>query len=438
MYHVGRPGHELLYHQRILHSWGIDGHNSHTNVCSAGARAGYAFWSGIDRPSPDHANARFILLLSSHLEAGHYFNPHAQRIIEAKNGGTKICVIDTRLSNTASKADYWISSWPGSEGAILLAMCNIILQEDLFDRQFVRQWVNWEDYLREEHADKPLTFQTFIAVLKELYAQYTPEFAAKEAGIDAKVIVEVAHEIAKAGSAFSSHVWRNTAAGNLGGWQVARALQFLVVLVGAVGTPGGTAPNAANKFVPMPPLMPPPAKVWNELLIPPEYPLAFFEMSFLLPHFIKEGRGKLAMYFTRVYNPGVDQSRRHELDRNAVRRKQSRAPRLSHADVERDSVVRRLCPADGSRVGAPRSDEPGNSSGALDRFSPADFARRVGKGRQEIQHDLRGARSGRHRTGLGRRRVLDRALVAGRPGRLAGYSQTFRVALRAGQEDDGR
>ena len=84
MYHVGRPGHELLYHQRILHSWGIDGHNSHTNVCSAGARAGYAFWSGIDRPSPDHANARFILLLSSHLETGHYFNPHAQRIIEAK------------------------------------------------------------------------------------------------------------------------------------------------------------------------------------------------------------------------------------------------------------------------------------------------------------------------------------------------------------------
>ena len=82
MYHVGRPGHELVYHQRIMHAWGIDGHNSHTNVCSASARAGYAFWSGLDRPSPDHANARFILLLSSHLETGHYFNPHAQRIIE--------------------------------------------------------------------------------------------------------------------------------------------------------------------------------------------------------------------------------------------------------------------------------------------------------------------------------------------------------------------
>src|SRR5205085_8019160 len=120
-------------------------------------------------------------------------------------------------------------------------------------------------------------FQAFISILKQTYAQYTPDFAAKEAGVDPRVLVAVAREVAKAGSAFSSHVWRNTAAGNLGGWQVARALQFLVVLVGAVGTPGGTAPNAANKFVPTPPLMPPPAKVWNELLIPPEYPLAFFE-----------------------------------------------------------------------------------------------------------------------------------------------------------------
>ena len=37
--------------------------------------------------------------------------------------------------------------------------------------------------------------------------------------------------------------------------------------------------------------------------MPREYPLAFFEMSFLLPHMLREGRGKLAMYFTRVYNP---------------------------------------------------------------------------------------------------------------------------------------
>ena len=303
MYHVGRPGHELLYHQRIMHAWGIDAHNSHTNVCSAGARAGYAFWCGIDRPSPDHANSRFMLMLSSHLETGHYFNPHAQRIIEAKERGAKVCVIDTRLSNTASKADYWMPTWPGTEAAVLLAMCNVLLQEDLYDREFVRKWVNWEQFLRQEHPDEPQTFERFEEILKTLYAQYTPEFAAAESGVDAAMIVEVAHEVARAGSALSTHVWRNAAAGNLGGWEVARALEFLVVLMGAVGTPGGTAPNAWNKFIPAPPMMPPPAKEWNTLMYPPEYPLAFFEMSFLLPHLIKEGRGKLAMYFTRVYNP---------------------------------------------------------------------------------------------------------------------------------------
>ena len=303
MYHLGRPGHELVYLQRVLHAWGIDGHNSHTNVCSSSARAGYAFWHGMDRPSPDHANARFILLLSSHLETGHYFNPHAQRIIEAKERGARVCVIDSRLSNTASMADWWLAPWPGSESALLLAMASVLVRERLYDRDFVRRWVNWEEYLREERRGLSVDFETFERALGDLYARYTPEFAENESGVPAATIVEVARAIGRAGPALATHVWRNAAAGNLGGWQVARALELIVVLMGAVATPGGTAPSAWHKAVPEPPLMPPPARVWSELLMPREYPLAFFEMSYLLPHFLKEGRGKLAMYFTRVYNP---------------------------------------------------------------------------------------------------------------------------------------
>ena len=303
MYHLGRAGHELVYLQRVFHAWGIDGHNSHTNVCSSSARAGYAFWHGMDRPSPDHANARFILLLSSHLETGHYFNPHAQRIIEAKERGARVCVIDSRLSNTASMADWWLAPWPGSEAALLLAMASVLIRERLWDRDFVRRWVNWEEYLREERRDLPVSFETFERSLDDLYARYTPEFAENESGVPAATIVEVARAIGRAGAALATHVWRNAAAGNLGGWQVARALELIVVLMGAVATPGGTAPGAWHKAVPAPPLMPPPARVWSELLMPREYPLAFFEMSYLLPHFLKEGRGKLAMYFTRVYNP---------------------------------------------------------------------------------------------------------------------------------------
>ncbi|MEZ4848679.1 MAG: molybdopterin dinucleotide binding domain-containing protein [Bacteroidia bacterium] len=80
-------------------------------------------------------------------------------------------------------------------------------------------------------------------------------------------------------------------------------MHFLNVLTGSVGTVGGTSPNAWNKFKPSFFDNPPAQKFWNELHFPNEYPLAFFEMSFLLPHFLKEGRGKMDVYFTRVFNP---------------------------------------------------------------------------------------------------------------------------------------
>src|SRR4029450_2504088 len=242
--------------------WGIDGHNSHTNVCSASARAGYAFWHGMDRPSPDHANARFILLLSSHLETGHYFNPHAQRIIEAKQRGAKVAVIDSRINNTASMADFWLAPWPGSEAALLLAMAHVLIREHRYDREFVRRWVNWEEYLREERPDLPVTFDAFHQAIDELYASYTPEFAARESGVDAESIVRVARGggggrgacavavwaggVGDAAPALAPHIWRNTAAGNLGGWQVARSLEWLVVLVGAGRPARGARPDAGE------------------------------------------------------------------------------------------------------------------------------------------------------------------------------------------------
>ncbi len=302
MYHVGRPGHDG-YMDRVLQAWGVDGHNSHTNVCSGAARLGYVTWSGADRPSPDHAHAKFILLISSHLESGHYFNPHAQRIIEAKMAGAKIATVDVRLSNTASMSDWWIAPHPGTEAAMILGFVNIVLAEGLEDRAFMERWVNWREYLAAKHPRRERTFETFLAILREMYAKYTPEFVAKECGIDEETVRAVGREIGKARGAFSSHVWRNAASGNEGGWAVARCLQFLCVVTGSVGTKGGTGLNITNKFVPAPFKKPAPQDVWNELLYPPEWPLSHHELSFLLPHMLKEGRGRVDVYFTRVYNP---------------------------------------------------------------------------------------------------------------------------------------
>jgi len=302
MVHIGRPG-EDGYTERVLASWGVDGHNSHTNVCSSGGRTGYQFWMGMDRPSPDHANAKVIYLISAHLETGHYFNPHAQRITEARERGAKLVVLDTRLSNTATHADHWLATRPGSEAAVNLAIANHLIQTGRYDRDFVRRWWNWAEYLEACHPDLPVTFEAFETVLRLLYAEFTLEMAASEAGIDADQLAEVAELVAGAGTRFSCHTWRSAAAGNLGGWQVSRTLVLLSALLGAIATEGGTFPNAWNKFVPEPIHTPPHPGVWQDLTWPLEFPLAQNELSFLLPHFLKEGRGHLDTYFTRVYNP---------------------------------------------------------------------------------------------------------------------------------------
>ncbi|HEX9887089.1 MAG TPA: molybdopterin-dependent oxidoreductase [Longimicrobiales bacterium] len=337
MYHVGRPG-EDGYANRVVQAWGVDGHNSHTNICSAAARCAYALWSGVDRPSPDHANARVILLLSSHLETGHYFNPHAQRIMEGMEKGAKLITLDPRLSNTASKSHIWLPTWPGSEATVFLAWANHLIQNDLYDRAFVERWVNWKETVLHfasgaqpevsfevgegmppspgaaggpdgdsadaaPRATPEPTFDDFDRLLKRLYRDYTLERAAEEAQVPLDRLREAAHYIAECEGRLAAHNWRSASAGNRGGWQITRSLFFLNVLTGSVGVPGGTSLNGWNKFVPKTFDQPPPQPAWSELLFPDEYPFSHYEMSFLLPHFLEEGRGSVDVYFTRVYNP---------------------------------------------------------------------------------------------------------------------------------------
>ncbi len=302
MYHVGRPG-EDHFIPRMLTAWGVDGHNSHTNVCSASARTGLALWCGSDRPSPDYSEAKFALLISAHLETGHYFNPHAQRIVAAREGGMRMAVLDTRLSNTASRADHWISPWPGSEPALLLGVAHELLKSRRIDADFLERWTNWEAWLDVHDQAGSGTFERFLEKLTEAYEGYTADYVAEECRIDGAYVKTLADEIAAAEGKFTSHLWRSTASGNLGGWQTMRALMFLHVLTGSFGRPGGLNPNSWDKFVPKPSEAPPPIERWNELIWPQQWPLAHYEMSFLLPHLLRDQKKRIDTYFTRVYNP---------------------------------------------------------------------------------------------------------------------------------------
>jgi len=259
---------------------------------------------GMDRPSPDFSNAKVIVLVSSHLETGHYFNPHAQRIIEGKKNGAKLIVFDTRLSNTATHADHWLSPYPGSEPAIFLAIASWMIREGKYDREFVRRWWNWQEYMEVVNDEPGASFENFEEHLREVYSEFTFEYAATESGIDAATLLEVAKVVSTAGTRFASHNWRSAGSGNLGGWQVARTLTLLNALLGALATEGGTFPNSWNKFTPRPPRLPHQhPKKWNEVTWPREYPLALMEMSFLMPHLMKDQDARLDVYFTRVYNP---------------------------------------------------------------------------------------------------------------------------------------
>ena len=220
----------------------------------------------------------------------------------------------------------------------------------------------------------------------------------------------------------------------IGGWLTARCLFFLNVLTGSVGTPGGTSPNAWDKWVPRPPYLPPHPKQWNELTWPREYPLAFFEMSFLLPHFLLEGRGALDVYFSRVYNPvwtnpdgmtWVEALTREDL----VGRHAALTPVWNETAWYADYVL----PVG---LGGERHDLHSyeTHAGTLDRVPPAGDPRRR-RARRPAGHRHPRDQPGR---GLGGERVLDRALVADRPRRLARDPALVRGAGPPGREDDRR
>ena len=151
--------------------------------------------------------------------------------MDAKASGAKLIVFDTRLSNTATHADFWVAPYPGSEPAIVLSIANYLIRGGLYNREFVRRWWNWEEYMAVERPELETTFDEFERVLRELYSAYTFEFAAAESGVDAGTIEEIARVVSTAGTRFSSHNWRSAGAGNSGGWQVARTLFLLNALL---------------------------------------------------------------------------------------------------------------------------------------------------------------------------------------------------------------
>ena len=346
MYHVGRPNENGFGH-RVPHSMGCDGYNSHTNICSAGARQGTIQWANDDRNSPDWANAKLVFLQSSHAaDAGHYFQQSAGLIADARKKGAKMVVLDPRLSNSAGIADLWLPVWPGTETALYLYLANRVLNEkakngdDLVDHAFVKNWINWDRMMADKKYLKKMigygyiskmpkddTYESFIEMMKELYIPYSKEFVAKECKIEGyeDKLDELFDMYIDAGDKIATYIWRSGPIAHRGGWMIARAGFLSLALRGALrGDEGGTSFHHWHEIsvagkgekATVSGERPPKVDVWNELAWPPEYPLSSFEMSMIMPHLLMDtewqqkwiAKGlnvptKLAVWFPRMYNP---------------------------------------------------------------------------------------------------------------------------------------
>lgn len=63
-------------------------------------------------------------------------------VTDLRNAGMKTVVIDPRLTPDAARADVWLPIRPGTDVALMLAWINYIIENELFDETFCREWTN--------------------------------------------------------------------------------------------------------------------------------------------------------------------------------------------------------------------------------------------------------------------------------------------------------
>lgn len=176
----------------------------------------------------DWENAKFIVLIGNHIGENSH-NTLMQDFIGALDNGAKLVVVDPRLSTAAGKADWWLPIKPGTDTALLLAWMNVIITEELYDKEYVEKYALGFDELKNH------------------IAEYTPQWAAPITEIKADTIIQIAREMAKYGHRAVIPPNRHVAwYGN--DTQRLRALFILNTLLGNYGREGGFY-FAANPWV---------------------------------------------------------------------------------------------------------------------------------------------------------------------------------------------
>ncbi|MFC1874059.1 molybdopterin-dependent oxidoreductase [Chloroflexota bacterium] len=165
----------------------------------------------------DFRNSKCILLVGTDMATstgGHW--PH---ILHAQKNGAKLIVVDPRRCESAKYADVWLQIRPGTDGALSLGILNVIINEELFDKDFVDNYCVGFDQLRER------------------VQQYIPEKVAEITLLSKEQIVQVARLIGN--SKPISYRGNNGMTQQTNSTQASRAFSILTAITGSIDVPGG-------------------------------------------------------------------------------------------------------------------------------------------------------------------------------------------------------
>jgi thiosulfate reductase/polysulfide reductase chain A len=215
-----------LQFENLLQAYGTPNYGTQRSLCFNAMVMGFTMTYGTSDVAGDYSNTRYVIYNGRNLLDG-IANSETQDLIAAIDRGTKVVVLDPRFTKTASKADAWLPVRPGGDLAFFLAVNNVIIREELYNKEFIEKNTSgFEELVKETQP-------------------YRPEWAEEKCGISAKEIYKVARDFAAAAPrAFAHPNWRTS--NTLNSFQTERAIAILNALVGNWKEPGGLYPSGGG------------------------------------------------------------------------------------------------------------------------------------------------------------------------------------------------
>ena len=155
VFYVGYPKQMRPFVQRLALQFGSPNICTESSTCFTATAMAFKLVYG-QMAGPDLAHARCLLVWSAN---PFYSNtPAARGLMGVLDRGTKLIVVDPRRTPLASRADIHLQLRPGTDGALALAMAQVIIEDGLYDKEFVaahtRGFADYRDYVAEYRPER--------------------------------------------------------------------------------------------------------------------------------------------------------------------------------------------------------------------------------------------------------------------------------------------